>query len=201
MSERLKKIRLARGFTQAALAELVGCASQQIGKLEKGERKMDTNWIARLAPALNCRPEDLLPPSIHDNAKPFRALAEDAVPYVANSEAEKTLLRILPLLYPGHNNAHLWQVTGRALECAGYLPEDIAIVDFDRTEPKTGDVVCAEVHDFQSGAAVTVLRIAEPPYLIADSNDHDYRKPELVDNERVKVMGTVVARFSHPWDI
>lgn len=61
MENKLKEIREARGYSQAKLAELAGTSQQQIGKLEKGERKLSPEWQIRLSKALNCRPVDLMP--------------------------------------------------------------------------------------------------------------------------------------------
>lgn len=61
MENKLKEIREAKGLSQVKLAELVGTSQQQIGKLEKGERKLSPEWQIRLAKALDCRPVDLMP--------------------------------------------------------------------------------------------------------------------------------------------
>ncbi len=56
--DRLRFFRKQAGLTQQALAELVGTTNVQIGRLEKGERRLTDVWITRLADALGRPPED-----------------------------------------------------------------------------------------------------------------------------------------------
>ena len=52
--------RRLRGLTQNKLAELAGISGQQIGHLERGERRMTFTQAEILAPHLGCAPADLL---------------------------------------------------------------------------------------------------------------------------------------------
>jgi phage repressor protein C with HTH and peptisase S24 domain len=58
---RLKALREQAGLSMQALAERVGTSAPQINKLEKGERRLTVDWMARLAPALGVEIRDLLP--------------------------------------------------------------------------------------------------------------------------------------------
>ncbi|MBL8630173.1 MAG: helix-turn-helix domain-containing protein [Rhodospirillaceae bacterium] len=59
---RLRELRLARGYSQKELAERVSPRTTQptIDRLEKGERSLDTGWLEMLAAALEVTPADLL---------------------------------------------------------------------------------------------------------------------------------------------
>lgn len=57
---RLRYLRLQRGLTQAALAQMVGTSQQQIKRLERGERRLTDQWIYKLAEHLGCRPDEIL---------------------------------------------------------------------------------------------------------------------------------------------
>lgn len=57
---RIKQLRKDKGLTLQALAELVGTDKSQINRLERGERRLTTEWMERLAGALACTPADLL---------------------------------------------------------------------------------------------------------------------------------------------
>ena len=90
------------------------------------------------------------------------------------------------------NNQGVWEIKSRALELEGYIPGDIVLVD-STVAPAPGDVVCAQVYNFERGDADTVLRIFDAPYLVTATADREARqKPQLVDNERVVIWGTVV---------
>lgn len=47
-------------MTLAQLADKVGSTPQQIGRLEKGERRLTTDWMVKIASALDVLPEDLM---------------------------------------------------------------------------------------------------------------------------------------------
>ena len=89
-------------------------------------------------------------------------------------------------------NQGVWRLNTRALELAGYMPGDFILVDMTAT-PRNGDVVCAQIYDFQRGSAETKFRIYEPPFLTTRTMDAaSSEAPLLVDGERTIVAGVVV---------
>lgn len=56
----LREKRQAAGLTQSELAKLVGTSGQNIGLIERGERRLSKEWAERIAPHLGCTPIDLL---------------------------------------------------------------------------------------------------------------------------------------------
>jgi transcriptional regulator with XRE-family HTH domain len=60
MQNRILELRKERGLTLTNLAEKIGVTSQQIGRLEKGERRLTTDWMEKIAHALEVLPEDLM---------------------------------------------------------------------------------------------------------------------------------------------
>lgn len=57
---RIRELRLERSLSTVELAARVGTSNQQIGRLERGERRLTQDWMRRLAPALACEPWELL---------------------------------------------------------------------------------------------------------------------------------------------
>ncbi|MBI5112897.1 MAG: helix-turn-helix domain-containing protein [Rhodovulum sp.] len=101
----------------------------------------------------------------------------------------------------GRNNIFPWRVKTRALEAVGFLPGDILVID-QSAIPEPGDAVCAQVYDFQGGRAEglphraeTVLRLYEPPHLVAATAQPGLRRPYYVDNRTVAIVGVVVGMF------
>ena len=43
------------------VAEKANTSVQQVQRLERGERRLTTDWIERLSDALNCQPSDIVP--------------------------------------------------------------------------------------------------------------------------------------------
>ncbi|WP_421782666.1 helix-turn-helix domain-containing protein [Kiloniella litopenaei] len=63
MKNRIKELRTSLGISQQRLADLAKTSSQQIGNLERGDRKLSHEWMERVSSALGVSPSDLLPDS------------------------------------------------------------------------------------------------------------------------------------------
>lgn len=63
MKNRIRELRDAAGLTAEQLATLAGTTKSQLGKLERGERRLSDHWAGRLAPHLKVQPYELLMPA------------------------------------------------------------------------------------------------------------------------------------------
>lgn len=115
----------------------------------------------------------------------------------SNDNGDADIARIVEAMRAGRNAVEPWRLRSRALEGEGILPGDIVMVDLNG-QPATGDAVCAQVYDLRRGTAETVFRLFEPPFLVAASQEAALRRPLLVDNERVAIVGVVVGSV-RPW--
>jgi transcriptional regulator with XRE-family HTH domain len=59
---RIRELREAQGLSQAELARQINVTPPALQKVEIGSRKLDQQWMRRIAKALGCDPADLLPP-------------------------------------------------------------------------------------------------------------------------------------------
>lgn len=127
-------------------------------------------------------------------AKPGNGFAEaEATPYVGAGNGNGLNPAIQALLM-GKNTADPWVLRSRALETMGYRIGDVLIVDL-AIAPKPGDVVCAQIYDWNKGHAETLFRLYQPPCLVAATSDEKLLRPFIVDDQAVTIKGVVVASF------
>lgn len=63
--DKLRTTRKLQRYSQAALAKAAGVSAMQISRVEQGDAVPSVMWLARLACALDCRPEDLYEYTCH----------------------------------------------------------------------------------------------------------------------------------------
>lgn len=104
---------------------------------------------------------------------------------------------VVEAILRGRPNVDAWRLKTMALENAGYLPGDIVFVEAlaDNQHARPQDAVCAQVVDYQHGAAETVWRVYDPPFLVGAAMDRTAYKPLLVDGDRVKIAGVIRESF------
>lgn len=125
-------------------------------------------------------------------AKAPRQLHEDASPYQPYEDA---LRAAIEALRQGRAGVDPWTLKSRSLELEGFLPGDVVLVDLS-AQPQHGDAVCAQVYDFQTMRAETVMRIFESAgpvrLLVAKSMDPELQRPLVIDDDRVVVKGVIL---------
>lgn len=173
--EWIKRAMERRGWTANRLAKEAGLAPSTVHRALNDPRFVtSTTTLEKIATATG------LPSPVHSGTGFAEA---DAVPLDAAD--------IPSSLRPADAEV-VWELKTRAAELAGFLPGDLVLLD-PRITPRAGDLVCAQVYNFQLGTAETVFRLFEPPYLITRTMDPSITaKPLLVDDERVKVWGVAV---------
>ena len=96
----------------------------------------------------------------------------------------------------GRGGVDIWRVKSKSMALAGYLEGDYMLVDgHQRDTCKAGDVVLAQVYDFNVGAATTILRRYQTPVLVAASADPAEWGVHVVDHNAVVIMGKVVGSW------
>jgi transcriptional regulator with XRE-family HTH domain len=112
----------------------------------------------------------------------------EAVPYRPGQESASD--GVIAAAIGQKNTADAWVLRSRALEGLGYRPGDVLIVDL-AAHPQPGDVVCAQVVDWQKGVAETVFRSYRPPCLVAVTPDESLLQPHIIDHAAVTIKGVV----------
>lgn len=112
----------------------------------------------------------------------------EAEPYIAPKG--DPLANLVTAAVAGRVHVVPWTLRSRALEDELCQPGDIMIVDLN-AEPVAGDIVCAQLYDFERGTATrTVFRLFHPPFLVGAGREDGARTPHLIDGN-VGIKGVV----------
>lgn len=134
---------------------------------------------------------------------PLSAIGEEAGLRAAFREPEASPYQPSPqdpfaaaikLLIADRRGVDPWTLKSRALEYEGFKPGDILVVNMN-AEPRAGDIVCAQIYDFEQGRADTVFRLFEPPFLLGAGPDEAHRRPIRADEGHVAIKGVVETTF------
>lgn len=114
----------------------------------------------------------------------------EAVPYSEwqDEKLPEWVLAAIAAHKRNRNGVEPWIMKGWALDLLGILPGDVLMID-QNARPRGGSIVCAQLTDLATGKTETVMRRYEPPYLVTHSAKIGPTRPEMVDDERVVIMG------------
>ncbi|MEC9434644.1 MAG: helix-turn-helix domain-containing protein [Pseudomonadota bacterium] len=200
-AEWFKQQQRRKGLTIVDLGEAIGRDRSIVSRFYTGRQKMSFEQAEKLAEVLDVPLSEVLARAgiaerrVAQELEPgFRE--SDAAVWVpkADGEQDQDSLAARALgLRPG---ADVWVVKGKSLLLLGYAPGDRILVDGHRaSHVKSGDVVIAQVYDWHSGSAKTILRQYQQPVLIAHSVDQSDWKPYVVDQDNVSIRGVVIASW------
>lgn len=180
----------ATGETASGLARKAGLATTTLTRFlaDDGSPMLGLRSITKIALAAGLPPPFAVPVDLAQGTR------DDALPFAAGPGSRAAA--VLAALQASGNGTMALQVKSRVLEQRGVLPGDVVIVDHT-ARASAGNLVCAQAFRWSEAATDLLLRVYEPPYLLAAAADPELaqqaRRPLLVDNERVVIKGVVVA--------
>lgn len=184
-NNRIRELRLAKGWSMRELAARLNASASTINDLEKGTTRLNTDWMRRLAKAFEVPPATFMDFSTDK----LSGLSEDAAPY--EGEAEVNL----------QENEFPYIVKTNALDQIGILEGGIAIVSIAKdklAKLETRDAVI--VQKYEGMSAKTLLRqFIEPSLLITNSSGENAPIINMRRDDAV-IKGVVTAfhtRFRH----
>lgn len=130
MKNRLRELRKALGLTLNDVAGAAGTSNQQLGMLERGERRLTVEWMQKLAPVLGVEPKDLLPDAGQSRPIPVVGYVGAGAQIFSIDDHEKGGgLEEVEAPIPGLPQSTVAvQVRGRSMEPAFY-PGDLIFYD------------------------------------------------------------------------
>lgn len=192
-----KQQQKTKGVTSEALGEALGRDRTIVSRIYHGRQSMTPDQAEVFARLLNVPIEEVAeraglklprlgraaPTGLSESdVTPWRPKGDDPQPQPPNAESNSGAGR------------DIWRINTRAMILAGYAEGDWIVVD-QHILPEAGDVVVAQVYDWEIGSAATVLRRYDPPVLVAASTDPSEWRVHVVDNKNVKIMGVVISSW------
>ncbi|MDZ4382836.1 MAG: hypothetical protein U0942_16005 [Parvibaculum sp.] len=182
--EWLQTVIATTGLSVSAIASKAGVSGSNLRKLMR-----EPDWPHPLSDAIKRKISAATGVALPGESRPSRmpGLSEPEVRQYQPAPDED-------MPFSERNGADWWKVETRLLNLEGYLPGDAVLVDMNET-PRANDIVVAQVTQQGSQKVETVFRKYEPPFLTCRTTDASYPRPELVDGDRVIVMGVVVSAW------
>lgn len=181
-TNRIKELREMLGLTQEQLAGRLGTLPQQVGKHERGERRLTIQWMQRYAAALEVAPADLISSDMPlDMQSDVELATVDQMPGVSAAIATRGL-RIYRVLQSFISDAGMTSGTYITVDES---PETVA-------KAAAGDVVIAEI----VGTDVLLLRQFVPPATLITNRAGHRNTLQRLDDRSVpmRLRGVVISR-------
>jgi hypothetical protein len=159
---------------------------QTIYRLETGRQRLTLEWLNRLSDALNTPASELM-----DDNQPWKEpVSEPGIRRPVTDDASTADLgAVVPALLPGIKTVDVFTISGDALKPCGILDGDHLMIERG-ARPERGEIVVIELLGSRRQAE-RIARVYDPPYLISYSLHADERRPILVDDAHVKIIGVV----------
>ncbi len=189
--------------TSFDLAEAIGRNRAVISRIYHGKQKMTMQQAEAFAKVLDVPLSEVLLNAGIASKETVQELnpgfaESDVAQWVPKPERAEgpDIEAMAKALGGGRNGVDIWRVKSRAMALAGYLEGDYMLVDtHQRDTCQSGDVVLAQVYDFNVGAATTIFRRFQAPVLLAASADPAEWGVHVVDHNAVVIMGKVVGSW------
>jgi transcriptional regulator with XRE-family HTH domain len=178
------------GWSPSVLAKRAGLDPSTLSRFLSNQREdhaLRPSSIARLGDVTGLPPYKFGQRPTQGPTEGFGESEASLVELPEGSDIEATV----NVLRARHANVDAWTLNSRALELAGYRQGDILIVGLS-APPIQGDVVCAQVYDWNNNRADTVFRIYQPPFLLAATTEPKLMKPYFADDDSTAIRGVVL---------
>lgn len=190
MGNRIAELRTARGIDQSELAALAGTTRSQLGKLERGERRLSDHWAERLAPHLGVSPYELFMPAHHGVDAVRSVPLVGAITCGDWREAVEHAEGVVPAIAGGPNVFAL-RADGDSMDML-IQPGGYVYVD-----PDDRDLLDGKVYAVMNGNYETTAKRykANPARLVPCSTNPDHRAL-TIGGDSFTVIGRIVGTYS-----
>lgn len=190
MANRVAELREALGLSQSDLAEMIGTTKSQLGKLERGERRLSDHWAQRLAPHLGVQAFELFMPN-------GMSITLRQVPLIGRiscgnwQEAIENPEGSVPTISGGPRSFAL-RPEGDSMDQLIADGDGYVVIDPDQL-----DLIDGKVYAVMNGDCETTVKMyrASPARLVPCSSNPSH-KTILVGKDEFRTIGRVVWKAS-----
>ena len=193
------------GVTAEDIANAIGRDRSVVSRIYVGRQKMTMDQAHAFSKVLDVPLEIVMEKAGMGDSAATKTIASyrdqkgfsesDASPFHAAPSAMQAA-EIIATAFGKRSGADVWTIDSNAMHLSGYLRGDKILVDTHQSERVTaGDIVIAQIYNWQDGDAKTILRRYEPPVLVADSIEENDRRVVVVDGNNVVIKGKVIAQW------
>lgn len=196
-----KKRQKEVGVTAEEIAREAGRTRSNVSHILNGHQKMSLDWARAFAKVLDVPLDEVMRRAGISGPEEAQRIApgfaeSDAAPFVGQGGDQYKTKEVAACFGGDRPGMDIWHVTSDAMSLRGYWPGDRLLVDMRASEScRAGDVVIAQVYNRQRAAAETVLRLFEPPVLVAACARQGEALTRVVDNDNVVIKGKVIASW------
>jgi hypothetical protein len=189
----LLEVMAQTGLKATPLAKEAGLApSTLLRALDKEHPgSLEYRSIEKIVQKFGVEPPHLFRPKQQSGLFMGLRVGEHATSTRGDPELQQMAIDAVPELMRSEDQT-LWKIRSNVVELFGYLSGDIVVLD-GSVQPEPKDIIVARTTAHHERKFDLVIRFYDPPYLISGTfNAKAGRKPLLVDNEQVVIMGVVV---------
>lgn len=203
MPNNISHYRKARGISQQEMADRLGTTLNMFGKLERGDRTLNENWLQRISAVLEVRASQLIDDDepvadILDGAKPIRPIPLlGKVPAGNWREAIRTAHHFIPAPAAGISpEAYALEVDGNSMD---RIVQDGATIIIDPTDLDVFDKRLFIVQN--SEGEVTFKQYRERPARLVPCSTDPANKVIPIGTEQFKLLGRVIKYVGNPEEV
>lgn len=178
---RIQELREAAGMTQDELAARVGTSAQQVGRHERGQRRLTIQWLNRYAAALEVAPVALL--------------SEMHMPFATASEVEPATIDGMPTLSRiiESRGLSIYRVLHSRVPDAGIQSGQIIAVDATEAARSGAGIGSIMLVRMISAGTLMLRQFVPPALLITNEPGGGNSLLRLDDpNVEIQIVGIVV---------
>jgi repressor LexA len=188
MPSRIKQLRQERGWSLEELADRAGTTFSTIWKLEASTRKLDLEWIDRLAAAFGISPFDMMTGVNLNQARQIPVLGKIAAGDWREALADPTGYVFATL---GGSNAFALYPDGDSMDQL-VPPGGWVVIDPDKNELRDGKAYAV----MNADGDTTFKRFRTDPARLEPCSSNPEHQPIILGQEPFKVIGMAVEQGS-----